>query len=648
MAYLSSGKKKLLGSDTEGKGINIWQPNTDYKVNDLCLYKNTDYYSLYICTTEHTSAETFDETKWEQLTYDIPTKVSELENDSNFVGLNDTQASNTTTYSSNKIADLITEATMGKDLGNLLIAENSDDMASLATKDNLGKSALYIGDDTYNYTKGEIYELYWDAITIDYLSFAYSPIAKFNFTKIQALLGNKTSLTVTGEYGYQDKADWRITTNIGMDGSNLGVYGITFMQNKIAFGDKFKYTYNNSKKNSYSWLPTSNRPTSSLTKTWYNIDKCIMYNGIDGMYKKGRVYKLTGDKVTISTNSSEISNLAIDKNKFLNNCSLRGDIFFRWYNSGGYFTLLHNGGGDTERYTKEQFNSWGITYDGDITIDNKYIEIVTSKELSISDWEWKDVTDIDAINTELDKKFEGANFVKKDDITNTIDINSSDIKIPNVKAIYNDIIEGKEIDQTVIDKYGTEILKYPLGIWRIGSDSISNKLSDLPVKTSGRIEITSIDADTNKNPWNNNWAYRVYNFETYNGMNYFRKLSSAGTAGVKYDTGWQRVCGTTVDDVGVTTITPVNSSITGTIEYTVKNGICYVSMKDLMSTVSAIDLSISTTMPKPSINVNAASVNSSGNIASIYIDKVTTELKGNFYEKNVKSHCSFSYPVAES
>ena len=64
-------------------------------------------------------------------------------------------------------------------------------------------------------------------------------------------------------------------------------------------------------------------------------------------------------------------------------------------------------------------------------------------------------------------------------------------------------------------------------------------------------------------------------------MNYFRKLSSAGTAGViKHDTGWQRVCFTNVDDVGVTTITPVNSNITGIIEYEVKNGICYVSMKD--------------------------------------------------------------------
>ena len=213
--------------------------------------------------------------------------------------------------------------------------------------------------------------------------------------------------------------------------------------------------------------------------------------------------------------------------------------------------------------------------------------------------------------------------------------------------IYNDIIEGKLIDQTVIDKYGTDILKYPLGIWRISEDNISDKFSDLPVETSGRIEITSIDADTNKNPWNNSWSYRAYNFETYNGMNYFRKLSSGGTVGVRYDTDWQRVCSTIVADVGVTTITPVDSAITGTIEYTVKNGICYVSINALESTISSIGLSISTTMPKPSVNCSAVSINTTGIIARIYMDKNTAKINGNFYEKNAKSYCSFSYPVAE-
>ena len=240
--------------------------------------------------------------------------------------------------------------------------------------------------------------------------------------------------------------------------------------------------------------------------------------------------------------------------------------------------------------------------------------------------------------------------VKKTDITDTIDINGSGTKIPNVKAIYNDVIEGREINQTVIDEYGTEILKYPLGKWRISDDSLSDKFSDLPVKTSGRIEITSINADTNKNPWNNSWSYRVYNFETYTGVNYFRKVTTSNIAGnISIDTGWQRVCATTVADVEVTTITPVNSAITGTIEYTVKNGICYVSMKDLMSTISSTNLLLSNAMPKPSINctVSSPSVSSSGNSATIYIEKNTTTLRGDFYVKNAKSNCSFSYPVAE-
>ena len=67
MAYLSSGKKKLLGSNTEGKSINIWQPNTEYKLNDLCLYKETNYYSVYICVTEHTSADAFVSAYWETI-----------------------------------------------------------------------------------------------------------------------------------------------------------------------------------------------------------------------------------------------------------------------------------------------------------------------------------------------------------------------------------------------------------------------------------------------------------------------------------------------------------------------------------------------------------------------------------------------------
>ena len=66
-----------------------------------------------------------------------------------------------------------------------------------------------------------------------------------------------------------------------------------------------------------------------------------------------------------------------------------------------------------------------------------------------------------------------------------------------------------------------------------------------------------------------------------------------------------------------------------------------------MSTVSSTNLVISTTMPKPSINCSALSVDTGGSITRIYINKNTTKLYGNFYTKNAKGRCSFSYPVAE-
>ena len=123
MAYLTSGKKKLLGSNTEGNGdtsLSFWQPNTEYKVNDSCLYKNTDYYSLYICTADHTSADTFvsaywetiDGTEFEGYTEDellamLNLSQDELQNLQNL--LQDNVISTTSTFSSSKIyAELLT------------------------------------------------------------------------------------------------------------------------------------------------------------------------------------------------------------------------------------------------------------------------------------------------------------------------------------------------------------------------------------------------------------------------------------------------------------------------------------------------------------------------------------------------------------
>ena len=139
--------------------------------------------------------------------------------------------------------------------------------------------------------------------------------------------------------------------------------------------------------------------------------------------------------------------------------------------------------------------------------------------------------------------------IDKTSITTTIGYSSTDNQVPSAKSIYYNCIEGIEINQTTIDTYGTEILKYPLGIWRIVLGSIASKFTDLPVKSAGRIEITSINPNTKVNPWENQWSYRVYNFETINGGNYIRKLESSDKIGViSRDTDWKRVCTTSVAD----------------------------------------------------------------------------------------------------
>ena len=320
--------------------------------------------------------------------------------------------------------------------------------------------------------------------------------------------------------------------------------------------------------------------------------------------------------------------------------------------------LLANGN-TYDMYIVEESGATTKIGDMDVNLDNYFTKAeidndflkkvdVDGKYATITTVDGKvDKTDIvdDLTSTDTDKPL-SANQGKV--LKDELDLKANASEVVKKNTICIDIMEGTNVDQTVIDKYGTEILKYPLGIWRISSDNIANNFTDLPVKTSGLIEITSINPDTNKNPWNSSWSYRVYNFETYTGNNYFRKVTSSFTPSIlDNDKGWQKVCATTVDDVGVTTITPVNSNITGNIEYTVKNGICYVSMNDLMSTISSTKLLISDTMPKPSINCATLSVDASGSITRIYIGKNTTNLYGNFYTKNAKGNCSFSYPVAE-
>ena len=273
----------------------------------------------------------------------------------------------------------------------------------------------------------------------------------------------------------------------------------------------------------------------------------------------------------------------------------------------------------------------------------KKTDIITTIDSTSTDTQYPSAL---AVKTELDKK------VDKSSITTTIDYSSTDAQVPSAKSIYYNCIEGIEINQTTIDTYGTEILKYPLGIWRIKSDTLASKFTDLPVKNSGRIEITSIDADTNKNPWNSSWSYRVYNFEAYVGSNYIRKIISGNTIGVlEKDIGWQRLCTTRVNDVPLTKI-KLNNGFTGTaVNYEVKNGVCYVTFDAFKSEKTGQDLIVSNiSLPKPSTGIVTSEIyfdRAEEKIGMVYIlSNTDNRLKMHCYRANKNGWCTFSYPVA--
>ena len=119
-----------------------------------------------------------------------------------------------------------------------------------------------------------------------------------------------------------------------------------------------------------------------------------------------------------------------------------------------------------------------------------------------------------------------------------------------------DKIDGIEITQSIIDTYGTEILKYPIGKWRISNVNLGNKLTDLPRTSTGAI-ITIESIYPTKSPWTDAWAYRQYKFESsMEDWVFIRTLNSGDTAGVlQRDSGWKQFAiktVTTLAELGLT------------------------------------------------------------------------------------------------
>lgn len=117
--------------------------------------------------------------------------------------------------------------------------------------------------------------------------------------------------------------------------------------------------------------------------------------------------------------------------------------------------------------------------------------------------------------------------------------------INNTNVVSWNDVSGTYIDisDSTIEKLGNEILKYPVGKYRINSTTTGNKFTDLPSDAETKCGLIEVNGTAvGKSPFTDTWVYRMYKFECLTGISsYVRRLNSGATAGqIEVDSGWQK------------------------------------------------------------------------------------------------------------
>ena len=237
------------------------------------------------------------------------------------------------------------------------------------------------------------------------------------------------------------------------------------------------------------------------------------------------------------------------------------------------------------------------------------------------------------LQTELDKK------IDKTAISTSISSTSTDEEVASAKCIN--------------DNYGikTYTTLEQIGLTK-GSETLIGIATNLPDNSILTLTITT-EYNITEYPYKygilvvqklNN--YRVgFTFFQDNGIAEWINYYNAGGSDVK---GWARLCGTSVDDVAQTTITPLHSNVTsGSVYYQVKNGICYVSLYALNINASVHSFTICEGLPRCSSKPHCVLTSGDANtiLGLVYVS-VSGGLGINMRQSGT-GYCEFSYPVAE-
>lgn len=247
------------------------------------------------------------------------------------------------------------------------------------------------------------------------------------------------------------------------------------------------------------------------------------------------------------------------------------------------------------------------------------------------------------LKTELDKKANDDEVVKKTDMSTTIDSTSTDDTIPTNKAVYDSLIN--KVNNTIVLTTTDEVNSF-------------NRTYQSFIIYSDVAAAVGLP-----NPSNSTWF--CIHLSHIKGFKYPSQIAFeyAGLRKIMYrvaDNGvwsaWRKIPNTSVADIPVTIIT--NNLVSTKVTFQaadsnaylyVKNGTCYVSIWDVTILEEANLEVLFNNAPKAAFMVGCALHNGYESFGHVFVTTNSTEIRLNAPSglAGKSGYCSFSYPVAE-
>ena len=312
----------------------------------------------------------------------------------------------------------------------------------------------------------------------------------------------------------------------------------------------------------------------------------------------------------------------------------------------------------------------GNTYDMYIVEENGATTKIGDTNVNLSDYYTKTEIEADYLKkVDADGKYATITTVNgkidKDKIVTVLDDTVTDGEVASAKAVYDELQEvfqsvtNNEEDITDLQEDLTNIntklsqLETKAVLIPVASDNPSTSYDLNDYIENGNYSIGNPSAYTNMPELTCGLltVFRAHNYRlqlytsVQNDNIYFRKSDTWGDTW----SSWEKVCTTKVADVPFTKLT-VNNWASGNVEYTVKNGICYLWICGIeSSTMSQNSQIIVGNLPVPKrgglwCNIVSSDCTKGGLLVRVTSDGNLTNYSG---LNNVQYYGTFSYPVAE-